>query len=374
MKKRFLKKTAVLILTVFLSSAITVYVMRDKNKSAGIYSDTLYRSTAFDVYGGTVLAQNSSTAANYDTAQVSEIPEKTVSETTPEKTAYTGSVKVLDHKSGVINEMDTEEYVACVVAAEMPSDSPFEALKAQAVAVRTLAVNYILDNDKSEHNGADICTNSAHCQAFTSREKLVEKYGQKGEEVYTNAKNAADATKGLILLYDSRPIVAVFHASSAGSTASGKEVWGGDLAYLKSVDSSEIYDGELYGKVVARKEFSRQEFTEIFSKENVPGLQKYKESPFPQWIGGKELTESGRVKKLNIAGTNFTGTQLRKILGLRSADFEIEFGEDTVTFITKGYGHGVGMSQLGAVAMAKKGESFYSILANYYPGTIIGIV
>ncbi|MBR3995954.1 MAG: SpoIID/LytB domain-containing protein, partial [Clostridia bacterium] len=221
---------------------------------------------------------------------------------------------------------------------------------------------------------ADICTDSGHCQAFADISEFEKKYGEKGTAIFENAQNAANATKGLILLYDNMPIVAVFHASSGDSTASSKEVWGGDLAYLVSVETSEIIDGELKDQVINEITFTRQELLNKFSNAGIEGLETYKDSPFHLWISGKELTESGRVKSINIAGTKISGTKLRSILGLKSADFEISFGDDSVTFITKGYGHGVGMSQLGAVAMAKNGESFYSILSKYYPGTVIGII
>ncbi len=414
MKRKLSTKLVMLFIT-FFSATLIVFVARkspeDTKKTMGIYSDTLYNTASKGSFFDSVFALDKSneTSEHTDSTLNDDTNENgvivSVNDTSSEYTnanedsiagfdssaeytnssfeadtnkseSYSGitTVSVYNHKTATISDMALEDYVACVISAEMPADSPPEALKAQAVAARTLAVNYILDGDKDEHMGADICTDSGHCQSFVSKEDFAAKYGNSGISAFTNSENAAMATRGLILLYDSSPILAVFHASSGGSTASGKEVWGGNLAYLRAVETSEIYDEELRDKVIDRVTFTRQEFLKRLDTLDIPKLPEYKDSPFPLWIGGKELSESGRVQKLDIAETSFSGTQIRKIFGLKSADFEISFEDDTVTFITRGYGHGVGMSQLGAVAMAKNGESFYAILSKYYPGTIIGII
>jgi len=393
MKGRRHTRLIMLIMIVFSAAVIVVYSAREKqtvSRADGIYSDTLYRRAAGITAEAAVAhedtdniftdqavinkEENTSDTAITDTqSNNDEAVDTSAKEKSVDNDKDIETVMVFDHRLGTVSEMELDEYVACVVTAEMPGDSPFEALCAQAVAARTLAVNYILADKKDGHMGADICTDSGHCQSFVKRDEYTERYGEKGSAVFDTAMNAAKATTGLILLYDDQPIVAVFHASSGGATASGKEVWGGDLAYLKSVESGEIYDETLRDKVISEAVFTREEL--IAKLENaVPGISEYKESPFHLWIGEKERSESGRVASVTIGGKKFSGSEVRKLLGLRSADFEIRFDEDSVTFITEGYGHGVGMSQLGAIAMARKGESFYSILAAYYPGTVIGIL
>lgn len=385
MKKRKYLKLLMMLITVFSTASITVYIIGYSlmpQNSGGIYSDTLYKKIGESSAYTTVNAMdNRQPYSDKTTNSLQEVasssPIGVSSENTKKITKNLSNINevcVYNHKTKSVFVMPLEDYVASVVVAEMPASSPSQALMAQAVAVRTLAVNYIFDKNKDEHNGADICTDSGHCQAFADKFEFESKYGEKGTAVFENARNAANATKGLILLYENMPIVAAFHASSGDSTASSKEVWGGDLAYLVSVQTAEITDSDLKAQVINETTFTRSELLEKLSGAGFGGLEVYKDSPFHLWIGGKELTESGRVASIDIAGTKISGTKLRSILGLKSADFEISFTDDSVTFITKGYGHGVGMSQLGAVAMAKKGESFYSILSKYYPGTVIGIV
>ncbi len=397
MRNGVIAKFVMLLITVFSATLVTVYIIGGRaefSSARGLYSDTLYRSMPANLSVSTVMAAEDevldmnidaqTVAKNIETVSAPDgITDRDTDDTVSgeafgNKSVDEGkeikTVSVFNHKTNSVSKMPLEEYVACVVTAEMPADSPFEALCAQAVAVRTLAVNYILSESKAGHMEADICTDSGHCQSFVTKEEFEARYGERGTQVFENARNAANATRSLILLYDDQPIVAVFHASSGGSTASGKEVWGGDLAYLAAVETAEIYDETLKSKVVSEVVFTREEFLARLADADIPGLSEYKESPFHLWIGNKERSSSGRVANLTIGGKEFTGAQVRKLLGLKSTDFEIGFGEDTVTFITEGYGHGVGMSQLGAVAMARKGESFYSILATYYPGTIIGII
>jgi len=416
MKKKGILHTLILFITVFSMSFVVVYSLqlrKNDDLTGGKYRNTIYNSVS-PISGGSTSHEEDSpaifakealseqlvaeavadgTAVSTDNTAVSPSQNVAAQEKNTEMeaadvitqapngtkadTQVQGNfeyISVYNHKTDSVMILPLEEYVASVVVAEMPGNSPSEALKAQAVAARTLAVNYISEGNTKEHKGAVICTNSAHCQSYVSREDFTARYGENGKTVFDRAQNAANATKGLILLYNDQPIIAVFHASSGDSTASSKEVWGGELDYLVAVESTEIMDEALRTQVVTEVTFTREEFIQKLSVADIPELNKYKESPFHTWIGGKELTESGRVGELTIAGTKLSGRELRSILGLKSANFEISFGNDSITFITKGYGHGVGMSQLGAVSMAKNGESFYAILAKYYPGTIIDTV
>lgn len=363
-----------------LAVAYSVKMQTDPLPVSGVYSDTLYNRLSS--------VGTSASAVEYDEYEADDTyigadkkeaePTSAVAREAPidgTRNARDYSVvKVFNHRTKSVSDMPLEEYVACVVAAEMPSDSPAEAFRAQAVAVRTLAVKYMGEAKKSEHMGADICTDSGHCQSFVSYDELTKKYGERGKDVFQRVENAVNSTRGLILLYENQPIVAVFHASSGASTASSKEVWGGSLDYLVSVETAELSDDSLRDRVISEVSFTREEFISKFESKGFNDILQYKDSPFHTFISVKELSESGRVASTVIAGRSFSGKELRAILGLRSTDFEIGFEENKITFITRGYGHGVGMSQLGAVAMANKGESFYSILAKYYPGTIIGII
>lgn len=295
---------------------------------------------------------------------------------TPVHYGFSGikTVKVLMQNTGKIREMPLDEYTACALVAEMPPSAGSEALKAQAVACRTLAVNLITNSDKSAHAGADICSSPAHCQAFAEEADYIKRYGDAGAELFTKARNAASATKGIIMLYNMQPIVAAFHASSGEYTASSAEVWGGSLDYLVSVKSSECESEALRSQVYDSASFSKSTFIKRLESAGCGGLSQYAESPFHEWVSGISRTASGRVDFIEIGGNAVSGNLIKNALGLRSSDFSISYTDDNITFITEGYGHGVGMSQLGAMAMASEGASFYEILSYYYPGISFGIV
>lgn len=278
------------------------------------------------------------------------------------------SVTVQNADTGVIFTMPLENYVECTVLAEMPTNAPIEALKAQAVASRTLAVRFICDSDKRAHNGADICTSSAHCQGYIDINEFSRQYGETASRTVSNIKDAVSQTAGTVLFYGGEPIVAAFHASSGARTASGKEAWGGDVAYLVSVETDEMYNDALKNQVISTVSFSRDSFIKKLSEAGIQDLEQYRNQPFTQWVSGITRTDSGRAASVTVAGNVIEGDRLRKILGLKSCDFSISYGEDNISFTTVGYGHGVGMSQLGAVSMAMRGESFHAILSRYYPG------
>ena len=141
------------------------------------------------------------------------------------------TVTLYNHTDGSVNEYTLDDYVTCALLAEMPTSYSFEALKAQAIACRTYAV-YKLLHSSSHEQEAQLCTSSAHCQAYAAKDSV-------SEERYATARKAVDETSGIIMYYDSQPILAVFHASSEGKTRSSAEVWGGELAYLVPVETYE---------------------------------------------------------------------------------------------------------------------------------------
>ena len=247
-----------------------------------------------------------------------------------------------------------EEYLVGVVAAEMPALYEEEALKAQAVAART----YILNKKKKEipeHKGADICSSPAHCKAYSDTNALKEKWGDSYDKNLEKIKKAVSETENLLITYEGSPIEAYFFALSNGKTDSSEDVWGGDLPYLKSVDSS--FDKEAENFFQTQK-FSLSEFNRRLGfPENTP--LKFSVS---------EKTKGGRIKTIKIGGKAFSGSEIRNIFSLPSADFEISEKKGEITITTKGRGHGVGMSQFGANSLAKSGKSFSDILLYYYKG------
>ena len=280
-------------------------------------------------------------------------------ETTPEQTFPTLPEK--DQKIPVLWEnkvqmMELNTYVIGVVLAEMPATFEMEALKAQAIAARTCALECTLYRDK--HDQGAICTDSGCCQAYMP----VDDYRNDGgteeniQKVYTAVAETCDE----VLTYDGKLIEATYFSCSGGKTEDAVAVWGTEIPYLQSVESPGEEHAEIYTNTVT---FSAKEFAACLGR-TLSGNPT-------TWFGAVTRTEGGGVKTMVIAGKTYTGTQLRTLLSLYSTAFTIQTTKNAVTVTTSGRGHRVGMSQYGADAMAVKGHSYQEILAYYYPGTRI---
>lgn len=262
--------------------------------------------------------------------------------------------------SGVLT-LPMEEYVLGALLSEMPSSFHAEALKAQAVACRTYAV-YKLSHPQKHKSGAALCESPACCQAYVPPESV-------SEERLAAAKSAVEATAGEILCCDGEPILAVFHASSGKKTSSSAEVWGGQRTYLVSVESGESENPELADACIAVYTFSKENFASSL-RSLCPSLAFRGDGEILAEIT-LEKSESGRVRSLRICENDIDATAFVRAFGLRSRDFSITVGEN-VTVTTDGYGHGVGLSQLGAEDMAQKGYDYRAVLEHYYTGVSFG--
>jgi len=278
-------------------------------------------------------------------------------------------IRVYLHEQDRVVEMNLEEYVKGVVAAEMPAEFDLEALKAQAVAGRTYAAKQMAmfgGNGLADRPGADVSTDPRQSQAWMSTLQLRERWGPFSFDRYwAKIGQAVDGTRGLIVTYDGEPINAVFHSTCGNRTAAAKEVWGYDFPYLQSVACAWDKKSPRYND---SKEYSFAELEQRLGTEaGVVAAAK---------LGGAvaqvlERTESGRVAKAKVGGKTFTGFDLRQKLELRSTNFTVEPEGDKVIFKTTGYGHGVGLCQYGANGMAKDGRDFRAILTYYYTGVNI---
>lgn len=257
-------------------------------------------------------------------------------------------VRVKQTESGNIVEVPLEEYVAGVVAGEMPITFETEALKAQAVAARSYVLKKIEQNYKNNYDVVDTVLN----QVYLDNESLKNKWKDKYEERIQKIKKVVLDTKGEYLTYNGKVIEAFFFSTSSGLTENCEEVFVEALPYLRSVDSH--YD-EISPVYETEKVINYAEFCNKLGIENVP-LN----------INITKTTSTGRIKNITINGVNFTGNQVTQRLGLRSNYFEIKQDNDNVIVTTKGYGHGVGMSQYGANGMAKEGYTYKDILNHYY--------
>ncbi|MCD8008389.1 MAG: stage II sporulation protein D [Clostridiales bacterium] len=249
-------------------------------------------------------------------------------------------------------------------AAEMPAAFQQEALRAQAIAARTYTL-YRLANPSASHPEADICGDSGCCQAWMSTEDRMAQWDSGKADAYAEKiTQAVSDTDGLALYYDGEPILAAFHAISAGSTKSALEVWGQDIPYLQAVESPEGEDAAPnYYSVVS---VDKADFAETFSAEYPKADLSAEDCAL--WFGEETYDETGLPVSIEIGGVEVDTGQVRTLFDLRSATFTVECEGDAVTFYVTGYGHGVGMSQYGANALAKEGKTAEEILAWYYTG------
>lgn len=252
--------------------------------------------------------------------------------------------------------MRLDEYLTGVLLAEMPVSFSPEALKAQAVAARTFAIKTC---GSPAHNGA-VCTDSTCCQAWTDPDR----FGIDAD-VFEKVQLAVEETNGIVVTYRGELIDAVYFSCSGGKTEAAQDVWGADVAYLKSVASPGEEGAAHYNDTVV---VSTEAFREIVLAEqpqtDLTGAPE-------NWIGTAVYTEGGGIKSLEIGGRDFSGTDLRKIFGLRSTAFSVEVADESVIFETLGFGHRVGLSQYGAEAMACAGADFRQILRYYYSDVML---
>lgn len=274
-------------------------------------------------------------------------------------------IKVFDVSAKKAVEMDLEEYIRGVVCAEEPVGFEAEALKAQAVAARTYAVTRMLQfggKGCSNHPGTDICTDSHHCQAWISKENRFKSWGVDAPKYWQKITEAVNATKGLILTYDAAPVMyPLFFSTSSGKTENSGEVFSTQYPYLRSVVSP---DEESAPKFVSKATFSRSDVVNKFRTSQYK--IKLDKGKLQSQIKILSRTEGGSVKNIKVGTKTLTGTEIRTLFNLNSANFNISFGKNDVTFSVTGYGHGVGMSQWGANAMAKQGKKYDEILKHYY--------
>ncbi len=277
-------------------------------------------------------------------------------------------VKVFFQDEGEVRDMLLEEYVLGVVAGEVGASYPMEALKAQAVASRTYTLYSIRHGGCKTNPNADVCTSSSCCQTYRSDAKLRKSWGDKYTYKYSVIAKAVMDTAGEVLLYNGKPINAMYHASSGGWTEDSQNVYGSTFAYLRSVESPHEIGSRQTGEV----RYGREEF--VTRVNGARPNANMEEGKLEEQLKVLSLYPSGRVEKLQLNEDVITGRTARKIFGLNSAMFTVEVTDSQVIFHTKGFGHGVGMSQAGANGMAVDGADYRTILLHYYTGVEIGVI
>ena len=282
------------------------------------------------------------------------VPEPSEETEDPREMNHSGRDKLtmkLLRQDGSVSELDMDDYLTGVVLAEMPASFEPEALKAQAVVART----YTLRSAEADykHTQADVCTDHTCCQAYVEPESY-----SGGASALDKVYAAVKATSGEVLTYGGELIEATYFSCSGGSTEDAVAVWGTDYPYLRATESPGEENAAYYTDTI---KYSKEEIAEK--------LGFTPTGPTEDWFGFTTYTAGGGVNTMRIGGRDFSGTELRVLLGLRSTAFSVSVEEDQIIFTTKGFGHRVGMSQYGADAMALAGHSYLEILAHYYQGT-----
>lgn len=245
--------------------------------------------------------------------------------------------------NGDVINIGLTEYLVGVVAGEMPASFPIEALKAQAVVARTYTM-------KSLQIGRKL-TDSTSTQVYKDNNQLRNLWGKDYDRYYQRIYDAVTSTDNICVYYNGDYIDAVYHSTSNGYTEDAVNVWGNRIPYLQTVASTWDQNVSSYLKIITKEE---SDIISILGLDNLDEIQIL------------ERNNSGRVEKVQIGNKIFSGVELRNMLGLRSTDFEIIKDNNIITITTKGYGHGVGMSQYGAKGMAEQGYSYREILNHYY--------
>ncbi|WP_246066883.1 stage II sporulation protein D [Paenibacillus koleovorans] len=262
-----------------------------------------------------------------------------------------------------IDQVPLEVYVRNVLAAEMPAEFELEALKAQAMAARTYIVKRLVEQDVSNVpvSGA-LVTDTVEHQAYLSEEEMKTAWGA---EVFAarieKLNRAVGETRDQIITYKGQPILAAFFSTSNGYTENSEDYWSTYIPYLRSVPSP--WDKQLSPKYEQKVVLPTKQ---VFQMLGIP-------SALPVTTGTSamrimESTEGHRLKRVQIAGKQFSGRDVREKLGLASSQFTWKVKGAEIEITTYGYGHGVGMSQWGANGMAQQGYDAQAIVQYYYQG------
>jgi stage II sporulation protein D len=275
-------------------------------------------------------------------------------------------IGLYDEKQGITLTLPAEDYVLGTVAAEMPALFCVEALKAQAVACRTWLAMRMQTSGCPSHPESDVCSSYLCCQAWQNNDELRAKWGDDYIKHFSVIRKAVDDTRGEIMTYNGKAVTAFYHSISGGKTADAVTVFGIYEPYLVSVDSpGEQVAGRFYNSV----EYG---FDELYKKVRsaypdvilTPGS-------ISEQLRVLQRDHTGRVSQFMLGNRTISGVQARKLFGIGSANFDIEIKGLHIRFNAIGHGHGVGMSQYGANAMAKEEYGYREILTHYYTGVTI---
>lgn len=255
---------------------------------------------------------------------------------------------ILAGADGSLHQLPLEEATIGYLAAEMPATAPGEALRAQAVAVRSFAW-------AEQLAAGQVCADSGHCMAYLSADERAARWGAAAAEYEALLEQAVADTADVVLAVDGQPVKAYFSAACGGRTETAENLWGG-TGHWPAADchweGAAVVPGSVY-----------------YTRDELAALLDVPPDDVPLLCLAQEF--DGRVCRVTLGRKSWRGAEFRALLGLKSTRFNWLGAADGVLFTSTGYGHGVGLCQAGAQGMARAGYSWRQILAHYYPGVDI---
>lgn len=274
----------------------------------------------------------------------------------PEPRSFDAAADIPISDDGAERTVSVREFLIGTAACELPPDWPDDAILAQMAAAHSYALSL---------GGATFACSSARCAGWTTAEVLQARWGDDFTSYYNRLAALADRVAGAVLCWQGAPAAACYHSISAGHTEASQNVWLTAVPYLQGVASPRDADAPGFETAIT---YSAEQ---VYSVLAGLGLDTDEIPNAPAgWFGGGVTDEAGYIAQMTVCGQVFGGTQLRSAFSLRSAAFTVAYDADSnaFTFTTHGYGHGVGLSQYGAKAMAEDGKSWREILEWYFPG------
>lgn len=288
--------------------------------------------------------------------------ESTAEKAKPNKKTDNSSFRIYDKATDKIIEVSDFDFICGALATELDTDTPTEAIKAQAVAVHTY-YSYLRENARASKKSYDFECNSKIWQTYVSKDELKEKWGETYDESYTIISDAVKDVSDIFVLYNNKLCMTRYFEISSGNTTSYSEVYSKDIPYLVGVPSA--FD-TVANNYKTKVELTKNDFDKAFKSK----FSDYKPVKSTENnITDIKKNDYNAVLELTVGNKTITGKQLMEALKLRSFTFDVSCSENKYIFTVYGYGENIGMSQYGAYCMAKQGSSYSEILAYYYPDT-----
>ncbi len=274
-------------------------------------------------------------------------------------------VSLYDLQTSSLIQVPLLDYLIGVAACEMPSYYEEEALKAQMISAYSYYL-YAMENP-SYLPTSYVPVNESLMHGYASKEKLMDYWQVSFNEHYPKYLRAAQEVIGEVVMYQGKVALTSYYAVSCGTTQSSVDEWGKELDYLTNVESPLDVVSDDYLQMA---NFTVQEMYDRLNA-NFAGFLELDTSTASEWFSDIQYTKGGYVSVVKIGESYVNGSDFRTAMNLASSSFMVFLEDGVFSIATKGYGHGVGMSQFGANEMSKERKTYKEILNHYYPGTIV---